>query len=81
MQSTGRTQEPSLLISMPSGQKHLKDSVCSSAGLGFSQVGPGDLLNRGVWPAGQSVGDGESVQNYRHVLKCIVIATLHHTFN
>ena len=48
-------------MTMPSGQKHLNDSDGSSAGLGLSQAGPGDLLDLAVWPAGQSVGDGESV--------------------
>ena len=61
MQFAGRTHVPSAFMTMPSGQKHLNISVSSSAGLGSSQVGPGDLLNLAVWPAGQSVGDGESV--------------------
>ena len=53
-------------MTMPSGQKHLSISVWSSAGLGLSQVGAGDLLMRGVRPAGQSTG-AEKIESHESV--------------
>ena len=43
IQSLGGTHEPPVLMSMPSGQKHLNDSAWSAAGLGLSHVGARDL--------------------------------------
>ena len=53
IQSFSGTHEPPVLMSMPSGQKHLNDSPWSS-GLGLLQVGARDVPCRAACSVGQS---------------------------